>query len=103
MKAFWWDEVDYELRSVEIGLPDGLTPRQALVLIEDEIVQQLGENVVGMCEKTVRQVDDVFVLERQVDDVFAFSGFSGPTRIYWSSKDFKASKELALKELDGEE
>ena len=90
-KAFFWDEVGAEVAAIEVAVPDGTTPRQALVLIDDAI-SQLGET--QTTDRTVRQVGDVFVLD-------ALFGRGKVTRAYFCPEgDASAAEDLARKELD---
>jgi len=94
-KVYTWDEVGLELKEFRVNIPDGATPRQALVLADDEISQQLGlgADEMGTYNKKVRKVGDVFVLD-------ALFGRGMVTRLYYCPEgDAAQAKKLAKKEL----
>ena len=76
-KVFCWDECGCEVAAWDVEIPDGCTPRQALVLADDHIccATETGDTY----DKTVRQVEAVFVL----DGLF---GQGKETHVYWTAE-----------------
>jgi hypothetical protein len=94
-KVLCWDEIGCSVNEFEVSIPDGCTPRQALILADDQIVKQIEE--VGCCDDTfskkVRQVGEVFVL----DSMF---GHDKETHVYWTAEGSEEDcRALALKDL----
>jgi len=94
-KVYTWDEVSCELAEYEVRIPDGVTPRQAMILADDQIQQQCGTDEMGIYSKKVRQEGDVFVLD-------ALFGRDKITRLYYCPEDTAQAKRLAKKELKRE-
>jgi hypothetical protein len=90
-KVFFWDEVGYEISTCEIELPDGLTPRQVIVLADDKVSEDACDNY-GVYDKKIRTVGDVTIL----DGLF---GHDKVTRSYWCPSDPESARKLAENEL----
>ena len=97
-KVFCWDEVGCEVNEFEVTLPDGCTPRQALILADDQIAEQT--ECADTFDKKVRQVENradncasVFVL----DGLF---GHDKETHVYWTAEgSLEECRALADREL----
>lgn len=83
-KVLCWDEVGCEVNEFEVSIPDGCTPRQALILADDQICEQTECD--DTFDKKVRHVENradgcasVFVL----DGLF---GHDKETHVYWTAE-----------------
>lgn len=90
--AYTWDIVGCEVTKIEADIPDGCTPKQALILFDAALSDECG-NETGSYGRKFRQVGDVFVMDARF-------GRDQECHFYWCPEgDASASKELAEKEL----
>lgn len=92
--AYAWDIVGCEVTKIAAHIPDGCTPKQALILFDAALADKCGGDEMASHGRRFRQVGDVFVMDARF-------GHDQECHLYWCPEgDASASKELAKKELD---
>ena len=93
-----WDAVGCDVAVFQVEIPAGLTPRQALILADDQIAQQT--ECSDTFDKKIRQVGKVFVL----DGMF---GRDQEMHVYWTAEgteeDCQALADAELKKYMSDE